>query len=141
MKKKDKEKFKTLLSDMRKAILREIQHDVQTERDGEAGDGRDTYDIASDERDREINLLLGDRDRRKLQQTDEALHRLETGEYGLCDECGGDISLGRLEAMPFSRYCVMCQDEYERTQRTMRPNSTAMAAPRLQPAEGDEENQ
>ncbi len=141
MKKKDREKFAALLNDMRKSILREIQQDVKAERDGEASEGRDTYDIASDERDREINLLLGDRERRKLQQTDDALQRLETGEYGLCDECGGEIALGRLEAMPFSRLCVTCQDEFEQTQRTMRPNSTVMASPRLQATDSDEDTQ
>ncbi len=139
MRKREREKFTTKLLGMRKEILREIQQDVKAEREGEAGDGRDTYDIASDERDREINLLLGDRDRRKLQSIDAALGRLEAGDYGECDECGGEIASGRLEAMPFSRLCVTCQDEYEQAARTMQTDSHTMVTPRLNTPETDDD--
>jgi DnaK suppressor protein len=130
MRKRERDKFRTLLLQIRKEITREIQLDVQEGREGEAGDGRDTYDIASDERDREINLLLGDRDRKKLEQVDEALRRLDAGEYGECEECGGEIALGRLEAMPFSRLCVTCQGEFEQTQRTMQSDMVSVSAAR-----------
>src|SRR5919108_3112623 len=99
MRKRDKDKFRTLLLDSRKNILREIQQDLKEGREGEAGEGRDTYDIASDERDREINLLLGDRERKKLQLIEDALHRIDTGEYGECEEGGGEIVSARLDAM------------------------------------------
>ena len=99
MRKRDRDKFQGRLLEMRKEILHLIRQDIQEGREGEAGEGRDTYDIASDERDREINLLLGDRERKKLQSIDDALRRIETGEYGECEECGGEIVPGRLEAM------------------------------------------
>jgi RNA polymerase-binding transcription factor len=130
MRKRDKDKFRGLLLDIRKKILREIQQDLKEGREGEAGEGRDTYDIASDERDREINLLLGDRERRKLQQVDDALHRLESDEYGVCEECGGEIAHGRLEAMPFSRLCVTCQSEFEQAQRTVQTDSATVTSTR-----------
>jgi len=139
MRKRERDKFRTLLMQIRKDITREIQQDVQEGREGEAGDGRDTYDIASDERDREINLLLGDRDRKKLEQVDDALQRLDAGEYGECEECGGEIAAGRLEAMPFSRLCVTCQSEFEQTQRTMQSDAVTVGAPRY-PAGGDEDD-
>ncbi len=138
MRKRERDKFRTLLMQIRKDVTREIQQDVQEGREGEAGDGRDTYDIASDERDREINLLLGDRERKKLEQVDEALQRLDAGEYGECEECGGEIASGRLEAMPFSRFCVTCQSEFEQTQRTMQTDSVAVGAARY-PAGADED--
>ena len=51
----------------------------------------DTYDLASDARDEEINLILGDRDREKVQAIDEALGRIDDGSYGICESCeGGD---------------------------------------------------
>jgi len=138
MRKRERDKFRNLLLQIRKEITREIQLDVQEGREGEAGDGRDTYDIASDERDREINLLLGDRERKKLAQVDDALGRLEAGEYGECEECGGEIALGRLEAMPFSRLCVTCQSEFEQTQRTMHSDSGTVGAGRY-PATAEED--
>jgi len=130
MRKRDRDKFETKLSEMRKDILRVIHNEMKQGREGEAGEGRDTYDIASDERDREIMLLLGDRERKKLQLIDDALARIESGEYGECDECGGEIASGRLEAMPFTRLCVTCQDEFEQAQRTMHTESATAAAPR-----------
>lgn len=128
-----------MLLEMRREILREIQADVKQGREGEPGEGRDTYDIASDERDREINLLLGDRDRRKLQQVDVALQRLENGEYGICEECEGEIASPRLVAMPFSRLCVTCQDEYEQTQRTLYTDSISAMPARDPVGESDDE--
>ncbi len=139
MRKREKEKFRNMLLDMRKTILREIQQEMKEGREGEVGDGRDTYDVASDERDREINLLLGDRDRKKLQQIEDALQRIDSGEYGLCEECGGDIALGRLEAMPFTRLCVTCQGEYEQAQRTVQSESTPVPTGRYTPADVDDE--
>lgn len=130
MRKRDRDKFELKLSEMRKDILRVIQNEMKQGREGEAGEGRDTYDIASDERDREISLLLGDRERKKLQLIDDALARIESGEYGECDECGGEIASGRLEAMPFTRLCVTCQDEFEQAQRTMHTESATATTPR-----------
>jgi DnaK suppressor protein len=139
MRKRERDKFQKLLLDIRKDVKREILQDMKEGREGEAGEGRDTYDIASDERDREINLLLGDRERKKLQQVDDALQRLESGEYGICEECEGEIATGRLEAMPFSRLCVTCQSEFEQTQRTMHTESVGSGAARYPTSDSDDE--
>jgi DnaK suppressor protein len=139
MRKRDKDKFRALLLDIRKNTTREIQQDLKEGREVEAGEGRDTYDVASDERDREINLLLGDRERRKLQLIDDALHRIDSDEYGICEECGGEIATGRLEAMPFSRLCVTCQSEFEQAQRTIQTDSATVSTARYSPGEAEEE--
>ena len=139
MRKRDRDKFHALLLDMRKAALREIQLDMKEGREGEASEGRDTYDIASDERDREINLLLGDRERKKIEHLDDALRRIENGEYGECEECGGGIASGRLQAMPFSRLCVTCQGEFEQAQRTVQSDSAAVATTRYPGSDGEDE--
>ncbi len=139
MRKRDREKFATKLNELRKGIMREIKQVVKAGREGEAGDGRDTYDIASDERDREITMLLGDRERKKLAQIDAALQSLEAGEYGVCDECGEDIAGGRLDAMPFSRLCGTCQHEFEQTQRTMQSDAMTVTTHRLTGHEGDDD--
>jgi DnaK suppressor protein len=76
----------------------------------------DIYDQASNERDRELLLLLGDREREKVRNMDEALARLEEGEYGICEDCEEEIPLGRLKAMPFARLCVKCKTDLEKLQ-------------------------
>src|SRR5690606_33273874 len=97
---------KQLLLDMKRSILREINEDLKHGREGAKDDGMDTYDLASEERDREINFILNDREREKLQAIEEALERIDEGTYGICESCESEIAPGRLEAMPFSRLCV-----------------------------------
>jgi DnaK suppressor protein len=74
----------------------------------------DAYDLASEERDREINFILSDRERVKLKQIDDALERLDDGAYGVCESCGLEIAEERLIAMPFTRLCRDCQQDEER---------------------------
>ena len=107
-------KARTMLDEMRTNTLRSVQHDIEEGRDHQKDDGMDTYDLASDARDQEINVILTDRVREKLAAIDDALGRIDDGSYGLCEECGLDIAEGRLAALPFTRLCVSCQSDRER---------------------------
>ena len=51
---------------------------------------------------------------RRMKQIDEALRAIERGDYGLCQNCGAKIPIGRLRVMPDAKYCVPCQEELER---------------------------
>jgi DnaK suppressor protein len=104
---------KETLLDMKAQVLRGIRDDLKEGREGQKDEGRDAYDVASEERDREISYLLTDRDRGKLQSIDQALERIEQGTYGICESCEGEITAERLKAMPFTRLCVQCQSERE----------------------------
>jgi len=68
-------KAQETLQETKKQLLREIRGRVKEETEGSKDEGRDTYDLASDERDREINFILNDREREKLLGIDEALQR------------------------------------------------------------------
>ncbi len=103
-----------MLEEMKRPLMREMQGRVKGETEGVKDDGRDTYDLASDERDREINFILNDREREKLLAIDEALQRIADKTYGICESCEGEIQLGRLKVLPFTRLCVKCQEENER---------------------------
>lgn len=113
-------KARETLEGMRSQLLRQVEHDISRVRDQNKDEGMDTYDLASDARDREISLILGDRDRDKLGAIDEALERVDKGEYGMCEECGTEIAEGRLQVLPFTRLCVNCQAELERDERLNR---------------------
>jgi len=102
------------LLETKKQLLKEMQGRVKEETEGVKDEGRDTYDLASDERDREINFILNDREREKLHAIDEALQRIKDRTYGICESCEGEIKLGRLKVLPFTRLCVKCQEENER---------------------------
>ncbi len=103
-----------MLQDTKKQALKEMQGRVKEETEGVKDEGRDTYDLASDERDREINFILNDREREKLLAIDEALQRIKDKTYGICESCEGEIQLGRLKVLPFTRLCVKCQEENEK---------------------------
>ncbi len=107
-----------ILEKLKEATLREIRKSVKngTEAVAAIEPGGDIYDQASSERDRELGLLLGDREREKIHSIDEALLRIEEGDYGICEECDEDIPLGRLKAMPFTRHCVKCKSDLEKLQ-------------------------
>ncbi|MGH7816723.1 MAG: TraR/DksA family transcriptional regulator [Candidatus Binatia bacterium] len=103
-----------MLEEMKRDVMREMQSRVKGESEGVKDEGRDTYDLASDERDREINFILNDREREKLVAIDEALLRIKDKTYGLCESCEGEIQLGRLKVLPFTHLCVKCQEENEK---------------------------
>jgi DnaK suppressor protein len=103
-----------MLQEMKQQAIKEMKDHVKIETEGVKDEGRDTYDLASDERDREINFILNDREREKLHAIDEALQRIKEKTYGLCEACEGEIQLGRLKILPFTRLCVRCQEENER---------------------------
>lgn len=112
------QEIKLILEKLKEETLREIRKSVKngTEAVAAIEPGGDIYDQASSERDRELGLLLGDREREKIHSIDEALLRIDEGDYGICEECDEDIPLGRLKAMPFTRHCVKCKSDLEKLQ-------------------------
>ena len=131
---------KETLLDMKTQMLRGIRDDMKEDREGEKDDGRDTYDVASEERDREINYLLTDRDRGKVQSIDQALERIEEGTYGICENCEGEITNERLKAMPFTRLCVQCQSERETEAKRNRRADDSSAFRRIGSSDLEEES-
>ncbi len=63
---------------------------------------------------REMNMALRRRSRRKVKSLNEALKRFEEGTYGNCEICGGDIGAQRLEALPEARLCINCAEKANR---------------------------
>ncbi|HHL39500.1 MAG TPA: hypothetical protein ENJ37_03235 [Deltaproteobacteria bacterium] len=95
-------------------ILQEVAQKMRSESDTHKFEIGDIYDIASSERERELALTLGNRDREKIAEIEDALERLRDGTYGDCEECGEPITEGRLRVMPFTRLCVECKSRDER---------------------------
>jgi RNA polymerase-binding transcription factor len=132
-------KARETLEEMRAQLLRNVQQDLNEVRDASKDEGMDTYDLASDARDKEINLILGDRDREKVQAIDEALSRVGDGSYGICESCESDIAEARLQALPFTRLCVNCQAERERELKMNRRFEEDRSFRRLSSSDGEDE--
>jgi DnaK suppressor protein len=129
------------LEEMKEKIRAEMDQEMRSEREGQKDEGMDTYDLASEERDREISFILSDRERAKMSAIDDALARIADGSYGVCESCGLEIAEERLEALPFTRLCRDCQQDMEREARTQRRGEDDRAGYRkVGSTEADEEN-
>jgi DnaK suppressor protein len=77
----------------------------------------DPADRATAESDRAFVLRLRDRERKLIKKIQDALQRIEDGEFGICVECGEDISVARLKARPVTQLCINCKSKQEEDER------------------------
>ena len=91
-----------MLKKMRKELLEDVTRSMKEESDHLRFNVGDFYDHASEDRQRELALTLSNRERSKLYQIDDALKRIENGEYGFCEVTGEKIGEERLIALPFT---------------------------------------
>lgn len=80
----------------------------------------DIADRASVETEVALELRARDRQRKLISKIDEALERIELGEYGYCEESGDPIGIKRLEARPVATLTIEAQERHERRERTQR---------------------
>ena len=112
------ESAKQTLIKMKKDIFKEIDAGIKEGSSKDSTEYRgDNYDIASSERDRELSYMLGDRERKKIREVDNALLKIKEGTYGVCDECGEPISKKRLKIIPYSNLCINCQSRAEEEEK------------------------
>ena len=112
------------LVDLRDAYLNSIEGVASETIRNENGDasafGMHQADAGSDAYDRDFALSLLGKEQDALYEINEALKRIETGTYGLCEGTATKIPEERLEAMPFARYSVAYQEKIERSQMSGR---------------------
>lgn len=77
----------------------------------------DPTDRASLESDRNFMLRIRDRERRLIGKIREAIQRIEDGSFGICEECGDDIAIERLNARPVTTLCIECKRHQETVER------------------------
>jgi DnaK suppressor protein len=112
-----KDALQQMLMQKRQEIMREIEgslgQSLTEDQQRRLESARDVGDQALMDLERELGISLMEMRNRKRQLIDEALTRLSEGSYGLCAECGVEISEKRLNAVPFARLCVQCQSRQE----------------------------
>lgn len=116
MDKKKSAKYRELLLLKR----RELAGEVATLRSGgrPPDDGvQDIGDEAAQSYAQEVAHDIGEAERKLLRQIDNALDRLDAGEYGVCADCGEKIAAERLNAVPYAELCVTCKSVEERGKR------------------------
>jgi DnaK suppressor protein len=105
--------MKKLLSDLRDQELRKIRALVHGETVLATQAPGDELDQARRDGDLEFQVSLLDLSESRLAAISASLARLDEGRFGICEECGKQISLSRLQSVPFARLCFDCQKEME----------------------------
>jgi DnaK suppressor protein len=119
MNERQKDYFRQKLAIWREDILKEAKETLQHLQD-ENQNHPDLADRASSETDRAIELRARDRQRKLINKIDAALHRIDDGSYGFCEETGEPIGIKRLEARPIATLSVEAQERHERRERIYR---------------------
>jgi DnaK suppressor protein len=115
--KMDKRKLKTYrdrLLERREGLFKQVNEAEMSSRERDSEATQDPADMAANAYTKELLISMSANDRRLLNLIDEALAHVESGDYGECINCGEPVSEKRLEAVPWTRYCLKCQDLQER---------------------------
>jgi DnaK suppressor protein len=113
MDKKKLESFKKRLEDRQKDLRRMVS---RTEQDGRTADDEATQDIAdraASSYNKEFLFHQSNNDRQLLNMVEGALNRIREGSFGECISCGKEINSKRLDAVPWTRHCIECQEKLE----------------------------
>ena len=117
MKKKDLERFSKRLLEEKSKILNhteKVKHDDLTM---SPEDLADEVDLASSELNQSVALRLRDRERSLLLKIEQALAKIDAGNYGVCEGCEEPIEVKRLEARPVAELCIRCKESQERAEK------------------------
>ena len=108
--------FRDKLLDRREGLVGQVQAAELYSRERDAEATQDPADMAANAYTKELLMSMSTNDRQLLQSIDTALERIGNGDYGKCANCGQPIQEKRLEAVPWARLCIRCQDLIERGQ-------------------------
>jgi DnaK suppressor protein len=114
MNKRQLQRYRKQLEAKRDELLQLVESARSSEKEGGSNDAPDLGDRALSTviRDLSYQLTAGERD--ILRRIDEAITRIESGDYGKCVECGQNVQAGRLDAVPWARHCIQCQEMQDR---------------------------
>ncbi len=121
MKKEKLEQFKDNLLKLKADISRMLQTQSEPK---ELRDAFDDPDIATEMMEKMMSALVSSNYESNLERIDAALERIQEDQFGKCVVCGTEIPLPRLEALPFTLYCINCQKEIEKNRELLRQQTT-----------------
>ncbi len=102
------------LQSQRDEILNMYKQDLRAGQESADDGTEDIVDRANNAYNRELMFSLSDAERGTLLQIENALRRMDEGGYGRCANCGRTINILRLEAVPWARFCIDCQELAEK---------------------------
>jgi DnaK suppressor protein len=106
--------FRDKLLDRREGLVGQVQEAEAYSRERDSEATQDPADMAANAYTKELLVSMSDNDRQLLNLIDESLERIEAGSYGKCVRCEAPLPERRLEALPWARHCITCQDMHEK---------------------------
>ncbi|HTS58770.1 MAG TPA: TraR/DksA family transcriptional regulator [Terriglobales bacterium] len=113
MDKKKLEYFRKRLETRQQELRRMVSRTQQDGRSADEDTAQDIADRAASSYNKEFLFHQSNNDRQLLQMVDGALSRIREGSFGECISCGKEINPKRLEAVPWTRHCIDCQEKLE----------------------------
>jgi len=113
------EYFRRKLTNWKTDLMEDTKDTIEGMQEG-ARNIPDVADRASEETDRALELRTRDRQRKLVSKIDQALRRIDEGEFGYCSETGDPISLKRLDARPIATMSLEAQERHERKEKVHR---------------------
>lgn len=117
MNKTQLKKFKALLLTKRADIIKKAQQTLEEDMALDSNDLPDEMDLASSEYLQSFTFRLRGREKAFLDKIDRAIKKIDEGGFGVCDQCGEEISAKRLEARPETNLCIRCKEDQERVEK------------------------
>ncbi|HLA85540.1 MAG TPA: TraR/DksA family transcriptional regulator [Thermoguttaceae bacterium] len=111
------------LINRRDALRRVLAGDLSSLKELRGQASGDVVDAALDSVHDEISSQLAEVESQELARTETALERMREGRYGVCENCGTNIPMARLQALPYATSCIKCQREVEREGSTTGANA------------------
>jgi len=109
------EQFRKLLEERRIQLRQSMTRSEEEGRAAQSEDSaQDIADRASSSYQKEFLFTRSTNERQFLRMVEHALSHIDDGSYGECDQCGNEINERRLEAVPWARHCIACQEKLER---------------------------
>ena len=116
--------FRSLLIERIARLYQDVHSDVRQDVQGGRINQPDPGDVADESMGAQLGdlkLRLDEREAKLAQAMEGALERIRRGEYGMCEECGRQIELERLELVPWTTRCADCQEALEAEMQERRP--------------------
>ncbi len=113
MDKKRLDQFRKTLEERQQALRRNVSRTELDGRNAEEGTAQDIADRAATSYNKEFLFHQSNSERQLLQMVEGALSRIHEGTFGQCISCGNEINPKRLEAVPWTRHCIACQERLE----------------------------
>ena len=110
-------RFRKLLEEKRDDIIKKAKQTLDEDMALDANDLPDEMDLASSEYLQSFTFRLRGREKSFLDKIEKALERIDNNTFGVCEECGEEISVKRLEARPETTLCIRCKEDQERVEK------------------------